>query len=166
MRELYLVSVWLHILAAATWAGGMSFVALVVVPWLRSGGRGNAGAFLRETGLRFRAVGWVCFGVVLVTGTFNLWMRGVRLGNLVDPAWLSSPFGLSVAAKLAVFALVVGLSAVHDFNIGPRAAEAMERDPAGPGTERLRRQASIFGRVNGLLALVLIAIAVTIVRGW
>ena len=57
MHALYLLSVWIHILAATVWIGGMSFLVLVVVPWLRRGGRVEAAVFLRETGERFRNVG-------------------------------------------------------------------------------------------------------------
>ena len=129
MRTLYFVSVWLHVLAATIWVGGMFFVVLVVVPWLRRGGRAGAGAFLRETGTRFRTVGWACFAVLAVTGTFNLWIRGVRPGHFVDPAWLASAPGCTVVLKLAVFAIVLGLSAAHDFVVGPRATRAIEHDP-------------------------------------
>lgn len=78
MHALYLLSVWVHILAATVWLGGMLFLVLVVVPWLRKGGGTDAAVFLRETGERFRSVGWGCFFVLLITGTFNLWFRGVR----------------------------------------------------------------------------------------
>lgn len=166
MRALYLTSVWLHILAATLWIGGMGFLVLVVVPWLKRGDRARAGALLRETGERFRTVGWGCFVVVLVTGTFNLWFRGVRLGDFARVEWLASPFGHSVVAKLAVFAVVIALSAVHDFSVGPKATRAMSEDPDGPEALALRRRASLMGRANALLALVLVAIAVTIVRGW
>ncbi len=85
MRALYLLSVWIHILAATVWIGGMLFLVLVVVPWLRKGKRPDAAVFLRETGTRFRNVGWICFALLAVTGTFNLWMRGVRLSDSVAP---------------------------------------------------------------------------------
>jgi len=163
---LYLLSVWIHILAAMAWIGGMFFLVLVVVPWLRAGDRAIAGAFLRETGERFRSVGWTCFAILAVTGTFNLYARGVRLGDLVRPEWLASPFGRSVLSKLGLFALVLAVSAVHDFSVGPRASVAIQRDPASPEAERLRRQASLMGRGNALLALALVAVAVTLVRGW
>ena len=166
MHALWVISVWLHILAAVTWIGGMFFLVLVVVPWLRRGDRAKAAAFLRDTGLSFRNVGWTCFAILLVTGTFNLWVRGVRLGDLIDPAWLSTPFGSAVAWKLGAFAAVLAVSAWHDFWLGPRATVVGERDPHGPEAEKLRRLASKVGRLNVLLALALVAFAVIIVRGW
>lgn len=166
VRLLYLISVWVHILAATIWIGGMLFLVLVVVPWLRAGNREQAGAFLRDTGRRFRTVGWACFAILLVTGTYNLWVRGVRWGDLVDPVWLGSPFGRAVAVKLVVFTLVLIVSAVHDWSIGPRATRAMEADPRSELTAKLRRRASWLGRLNVILALVLVAAAVAIVRGW
>ncbi len=165
MHALYVLSVWLHILAATLWIGGMGFLVLVVVPWLRSDGRQIAGLLLRKTGPRFRTVGWTCFGVLVVTGIFNLWVRGVRLANFCDPSWLSSPFGRAVVAKLAVFILVVLVSAHHDFVVGPKATEAIESDPSSPATTRLRAQAQRAGRLNALFALVLVGIAVILVRG-
>lgn len=165
MHLLYLFSVWLHILAATAWLGGMLFLVLVVVPWMRRGGREHAALILRETGARFRDVGWVCFAIVLVTGSFNLWVRGVRLGDLVSPAWRATPFGALVCFKLSVFAGVLALSAAHDFSIGPRAVEAIAKDPGSGASNALRRKASVMGRMNALLALLLVALGVMIVRG-
>lgn len=165
MHALYLVSVWLHILAAITWIGGMMFLVLVVVPWLRSGARANAGTFLRETGKRFRTVGWVCFGVIVVTGPFNLWVHGVRFASFADPDWRASSFGTVVMLKISVFVAILAVSSIHDFLVGPSATLAMERDPRSPEVERLRRRASLLGRANALLALLIVALAVVLVRG-
>ncbi len=165
MHLLYLVSVWLHILAATVWIGGMAFLVLVVVPWLRSGARTNAAAFLRQTGERFRNVGWICFGVVLVTGTFNLWMRGVSLSDFTRAQWLLSSFGKAVVFKIATFVLVLIISSIHDFVVGPRATIAIAEDPTSAQTRFLRRSASLLGRINVLLALALVAAGVIIVRG-
>lgn len=165
MYTLYIVSVWIHILAAMVWIGGMLFLVLVVVPWLRAGGRVDAGVFLRETGARFRTVGWVCFGVLVLTGSFNLWYRGVRLSDFVNSGWLASSFGKTVLAKLAAFALVLLVSAVHDFVVGPRATAAIAADPRSAEAQQARRRASILGRVNVLFALVLVAAGVMLVRG-
>ena len=81
VHALYLVSVWLHVLAAVLWLGGMLFLVVAVVPVLRRMERGPAAALMHAVGVRFRAAGWVCFALLLLTGTFNLAMRGVRWGG-------------------------------------------------------------------------------------
>ncbi|MBK9030424.1 MAG: DUF4149 domain-containing protein [Myxococcales bacterium] len=166
MFTLYLASVWLHILAAITWIGGSLFLVLVAVPWLRRGDRTLAARFLTETGPRLRAIGWICFAILAVTGSYNLWVRGVDLASFGDPAWRASPLGRAALAKLAVYALVLIASAVHDFSIGPRAVAAIERDPTAPDAVRLRRLAAHMGRANVVAALVLVALGVILVRGW
>jgi len=166
MSLLYVVSVWIHILAAITWIGGMFFLVLVVVPWLRRGDRAQAAAFLRDTGFRLRKVGWTVFAILIVTGSFNLCFRGVRLRDLVDPEWLATPFGRAIGYKLAAFAVVLALSVVHDFFVGPQAAIEGAKDPDGPRAKRLRRLASLLGRANVVLALLIVWLAVVVVRGW
>lgn len=165
MHVLYLVSVWIHILAATVWIGGMLFLVLVVVPWLRQGDRVNAATFLRETGQRFRNVGWTCLGILLVTGTFNLWVRGVRLSDFTSAEWLSSPFGETVLVKLVAFAMVLMVSIIHDFVVGPRATAIIAEAPRSPQAQGARRRASLLGRANVILALILVAAGVMLVRG-
>lgn len=166
MQALYIASVYFHILAALVWLGGMFFLILVVVPWLRRGNRAAAGTLLRDTGRRFRTVGWACLVTLLATGSVNLWLRRVRPVDFTRPEWLESPFGRAVLLKLTLFAVVLVLSAAHDFVIGPRATGAMEADPGGPEALRLRRWASWMGRANALLALALVFLGVVLVRGW
>jgi uncharacterized membrane protein len=167
MRTLYLLSVWLHVLSAIAWIGGMFFLVLVVVPWLKGGGGGvDAARFLRQTGTRFRNISWVCFAIVLVTGSYALWMRGVRPSSFGDPDWLASSFGRLVLLKLTVFTTVLVVSVVHDLVIGPAATAAIAADPRSDAAAVLRRRASLLARVNVLLALVLVAIGDLLVRGW
>ncbi len=165
MHTLYLLSVYLHILAATVWVGGIAFLVFVVVPWLRSGGQRIAGEFLRETGLRFRSVGWVCFALLLLTGSFNLWVRGVRFESFTDPAWLSSSFGKTVVLKLAVFCAILIVSLVHDFVVGPQATKVLQEGAPPEVAMRLRRRAQRLGRLNALFALAIVALAIFLVRG-
>ena len=95
----------------------------------------------------------------------------MRLADFGDPAFLRSGFGHAVVMKLTLFVVVLGLSAYHDFHLGPRASEAMARAAAGEptspeATEKMRRRASLIGRANALLALAIVGLAVVIVRGW
>jgi putative copper resistance protein D len=165
MRLIYLLSVWTHLVAATLWVGGMGFLVLVVVPWLRRGDRAQAAILLRDTGRRFRNVGWSCFALLAATGSFNAYYRGVRLSHLFDASFMRSTFGQALTWKLALFITVLLVSAYHDFVNGPRATEAVAMAPHSPEAERLRKRASLLGRLNALLALLLYGAAVVLVRG-
>lgn len=166
MHALYVATVILHLLAAFTWLGGIAFLMLVIVPWLRRGDRARAAALVQETGERFRLVGWACFLTLAATGTMLLRFRGVEWANLTDVTWLGLPFGRAVAWKLGLFTAILTVSAVHDFRVGPRATRAVAKDPASPEAERLRRRASALGRLNAVLGLAIVVVAVVLVRGW
>ena len=116
---------WLHVLAAITWIGGMLFLALVLVPITRRLEDAALRARLfHAVGLRFRAVGWIALGVLVVTGLVHLWRHPVLLG---------SP---RVHVKLGLVVLALILSALHDFVLGPRASApgaAPRRGSSRPG---------------------------------
>jgi len=166
MRLIYLTSVWFHVLAAVIWVGGTLFLALVLVPAVRRPEfRTVAGPMIRWTALRFRWIGWLCFVIFIATGSVNLWFRGVTGGDLSSAIFWRTSFGSVLALKLSTFALVVALSAIHDFVIGPRAAAAWESDAASPASARLRRQAVLIARIDLLLALIAIGLGIMLVRG-
>jgi putative copper resistance protein D len=187
----YQLSVFLHILSAVIWIGGMLFLALVVVPVTRGLPAAERASLFGAVGRRFRAVGWACIVVLLVTGTVNVAYRGVSWENLFSPTLWGSPFGTTLALKLGVVAVMLALSVYHDFVIGPRSIrlqeQAMEPGPSSARSSvgglatsaagaalrpdllreagRLRRRASIVGRLEAILALVVLALATMLVRG-
>ena len=158
----YQISVFIHILSAIVWIGGMLFLALVVVPTTRGLPPGDRVALFGAIGRRFRTVGWVCIGLLLATGTINSIYRGVTWDNLGTADLWGSAFGRTLAVKLGVVAVLLALSVYHDFIIGPRSVRARA---ASREAERLRRTASYVGRAEALLALVVVALAVMLVRG-
>ncbi len=167
MRIFYILSVWLHILAAATWIGGMIFLALAVVPLLRRPEYGGiAASLVHWLGVRFRWIGWVCLGLLVLSGTFNLIYRGYGWDDIWSGRLWQGPFGQALGIKLFLVAVILIMSAVHDFRIGPRATALWQANPASPEAKRLRRQASWIGRLNLILALAVVALAVILVRGW
>ncbi len=163
---MYHFFVWLHVLAAAVWLGGMVFLVLVLVPVVRRQEYGqHASRLVHLTGTRFRAVGWICLGLLAVTGLINLWYRGIGWAVLSSAGFWASPFGSLLGWKLLVVAAILALSACHDFLVGPRATAAGQTDPGSAAALRLRRRASWMGRVNLLLALAAVAFGVMLVRG-
>jgi uncharacterized membrane protein len=168
MRTLYLLCVGLHVLAATTWIGGMAFLVFVLVPILR---RSDAAPearvrLLRELLLRFRTIAWVALATLVATGAGNLWFRGVRPEDFFTGRTfaLTGDWGVHLAEKLALVALILVVSCVHDFWIGPRAQRLARESPASQVRERFRRAASWAGRLNFVLALVVLLLALQLVR--
>jgi uncharacterized membrane protein len=166
MHALYLVAVWLHLLALAVWLGGMVFLALVLVPATRRPEqRATAPALFHQVATRFRWVGWACLAILIVTGLFALGYRGYGLADAFNGRLWQGAFGHTLAAKLVLVGVILAVSAAHDFWLGPRAVAQWQRDPHGAEAQRLRRQASWIGRLTLLLALGVSALGVLLVRG-
>lgn len=167
MHALYILSVWLHLLAGMVWIGGMVFLVLVLVPVCRLPVyQAIAVSLIHKTGVRFRMVGWVCLGALLLSGTFNLAYRGLGLSELLSGPAPFGFFGQTLRIKLPVVAMILLISAVHDFVIGPRATAEGGANPTSPDARRLKAQASWLGRLNLLLGMTVVALGVMLVRGW
>lgn len=165
MRALYVSSVWLHLLAACAWIGGMLFLVVVLVPMLRRPDtRAHAAPLFHAIGLRFRGVGWVALGTLVVTGIVNLLGRGYSLADVFTGRVFAGPWGHTLAHKLALVATVLVLGVVHDFYVGPTAVRLADANAPAARRERWRRAASWMGRLTMLLSLAILALAVLLVR--
>ncbi|MBI5559883.1 MAG: DUF4149 domain-containing protein [Deltaproteobacteria bacterium] len=149
------VSLFLHIIAAIFWVGGMFFLTLVVAPFLRTMEEAKRREIYQIVGKKFRFWGWIAIVALVVTGPFNLYLLGVTPAMLVDPAFHSTAYGKAVLFKISFVALIVVTSAVHDFWVGPKARQSREYSWA----------AVILGRGNFLIALIIVVLAVFIRAG-
>jgi uncharacterized membrane protein len=166
MHTLYVLSVWCHILAACAWVGGMMFLIFALVPSLRGvSDRRVALQMVETSGKRFKKVGWFALSVLIVTGFVNLYCRGYRMDVLRSYDFWRVGFGHVLGIKLVLVGCTLALSAVHDFLVGPRAVEALRRNPDAPAARKLRAMASWMGRINFLLALAAVLFGVMLVRG-
>ncbi len=166
MGFFYSFCVWLHIVSATVWIGGMVFFALVLVPLSRRPEFADrSAALLRLSGERFRVVGWVCLATLVATGLVNMARRGITWAAVFAPGLHQDPWRHAFVHKVALVALILVLSAVHDFWVGPRAARLMETAGEEARGRRLAKAASWFGRINLLLALAVVAFAIKLVRG-
>lgn len=160
MKGLYLVSVYLHILCASLWVGGMLFLVLVLLPAIKN--HPERRLLLNNVGVKFRFVGWIALVLLLLTGLYNMHYRGVSFGSLFN-----SPYNKLFAIKLILFTIVLIISAFHDFYIGPRSIKLMENsDNKDKDAKKYVKTARIVGELNLLLALIAVALGVIIVRGW
>jgi uncharacterized membrane protein len=151
-------------LAAVAWVGGMLFLGLVGAPVLR---RIEPPALrqqlFQQLGLRFRAVGWSAVAVLIVTGVINLHYRGwLRANVLGEPAFWRTGVGQALAGKLLCIAIMIVLSAVHDFGVGPAAGRAA---PGSAHAITMRRRAALLARANAVVAILVVVAAALLVRG-
>ncbi len=164
MGGFYYLNVTLHVLAALLWLGGMFFLAAVGAPVVRRVEPASLRAELfRKIGEQFRTVGWVAIGVLVVTGIINLHYRGLLSGEV----WGSREFwgtrlGSALGWKLATVVVMLTISAIHDFVLGPTASRL---EAGTPEALRTRRVASVLARVNAIVGIVLVFVAVRLARG-
>lgn len=165
MSALYYLNVTIHVLAAMLWLGGMFFLGIIGAPVLRAVEPPPLRQRLfQELGSRFRRVGWSAIAVLLVTGVLNLYFRDWLHWNgvLGSAAFWRTSLGHSLAAKLIAVALMVSISAIHDFIHGPRAGRAA---PGSPAAIAMRKRAALLARVNAILGVLLVIAAVRLARG-
>ena len=163
---MYHLSVFIHILSAVCWIGGMLFTVLILVPASRDVLlRHKKGAFFALVGKKFSRISWILFAVLILTGITNLLARGYAPGDLVNPLFWQSGFGGYLFIKLNLFAAVLIISGAHDFYAGPRAARLMDEQPESVQTRNMRKLSSWLGRLNLLLGLGILWYAMRLLRG-
>lgn len=153
----YIISVYIHIICAAFWIGGMLFLPLVLLPNIKS--HPDRITLLYKTGIKFRFYGWIVLLLMVITGLGNVYFRGIPF------EWdffLKSDYGTVFWWKVSLFVLMLLISGVHDFYIGTKALEDFTKNP----DPKMRKIASITGRVNLILALTIAFLGVMLSRGW
>ena len=118
-----LIAIWLHILAAVAWIGGMMFLSLVLAPLVRRESAVPAfTVFFRSTAQRFRIVVWLAIVILLSTGPILLHGRGISTSDMTQ--W---PPIFFVKAVLVVVLLLLTL--LHDLLLGPLATRSKAIPP-------------------------------------
>lgn len=152
MGVTYLALVTLHLLAVVVWLGGMLFLGLVITPALRDRPPAERAILLHVVGRRFLKIAWAALAILLVTGP-ALW---AFRGFVLTPA---------MSAKLALVAVILLLSLLHDFLLGPRLVAQLQKGGEGKETLRLRHRVALLARLNVLLAIAVVILGVALRRG-
>jgi len=149
------VSLFLHVIAAIFWIGGMLFLTLVVAPFLKTLELEKKREIYQVVGTKYRFWGWIALGIMLVTGPVNLYYFGVTPDMLFDPSFYTTPYGRRVVEKIGLVIIVLISSVLHDFWFGPGARSS----------QTYSKIAMILGRANLLIALAIVVLAVMIRTG-
>jgi uncharacterized membrane protein len=127
VRTLYLAAVWLHVLSAMTWIGGMVVVAAAVLPQVRRLEEPHQSSFRWNFFGRFRITMWTAYLVAGLTGTLVLGLRGVRASDFFSAEWLATPFGHVMAMKLALYVAGGAITLWHERVHSPARARLLGR---------------------------------------
>lgn len=121
---------WLHLLAAITWIGGLVFQLLVVFPTLaRAAPTAEQVRLALSLEARFRVLVWPAVGMVLFTGLVNL--MNVWYATVVTAGSIPPTFVPVLSVKLCLVLSMIALQAVQQFLIQPRRGAALRGWPAG-----------------------------------
>ena len=146
-----LVVLYLHVVGAVVWIGGLAYQAHVLLPAARRG----AVAPFADAARRARPVTWTAIGVVVLTGFYNV----TQLGDLVRV--MESGAGLMLAGKFILVILAIALTSQRDFAQLTLLNAAVT---SGGDPSRALRAIARLDRVVLLLALVVIYLGLAISR--
>lgn len=117
--------VWLHLLGAVIWVGGLVFLALVVDPTLK---RVTSMREYLRLGLnvegRFRLVMWPAVGMVLFTGLFNV--INILYVTSLSGGSMPPTFARLLALKIGLVVVMIILQAIDQFVVRPKRIEGLK----------------------------------------
>lgn len=114
-RLLAVLTDWVHLLAGAVWVGGMAHIVVAWLPALRAGLPAIRQLIMRTVLDRFGRIALPAFLLVASTGLVN------ALIQLEHPRALwETGYGLVLAAKIALVALIALASYWHGLRLRPR----------------------------------------------
>ena len=136
------VFLFLHLIFASFWVGGMIFLSLVVVPYIKD--KPFKGEAFQEVGKRFSLYGTaLTLTALLATGLANAYLLHGGLERR------------TILEKLFLFAVIVIVSLAHDLWAGKKALDS----------EFHRVWAKRLGILNLILALLMVYLGVRIRLG-
>ena len=116
LGNLHLAADALHLVAAASWVGGLVPLVLLLAAVRRNDAAASA-SLASEAAKRFSTLGIVAVATLVASGLVNSW---ILVGSL--HALLAAEYGQILMLKLAVFAVMLAFAAVNRFSLVPRLA--------------------------------------------
>lgn len=148
-----LLPLWLHVVSATVWLGGLLFQSHILLPLLARGGAAEA---LAQAVRRSRRVGWTALALLVLTGLHHL----TRLPAVA--AMTESGVLKLLALKLFLVVVVLMLTAHRDFGVAARLIRAVAE--GRDATQALRTLVRI-DRVTLLLGVGLVYLGLAVSRG-
>jgi uncharacterized membrane protein len=151
---------WLHLLGAIVWVGGLCFQLLVVAPLLsRSPMTAERLRFELSLDLRFRSVMWPAVGLVLLTGLYNV--MNVLYATALPGSNVPPAFVRFLGFKLLLVVLLLVLQGIQRFALQARTVALLARLPSEQAV--LPEALLKLRRLSHLLSLLTVSTAVVVI---
>jgi copper transport protein len=147
------ISDWVHLVAAATWVGGLAYMGLVLFPTFRALKLSNEDrrAFLGRSVPRFSRLAIASVALLALTGTYNLLVHSQDVAAI-----LGSQYGQVLLVKVALFVLLVALGAVNLLRLSSRLLET--RSQLEHGATAVGAVPALLRNVRGEIGLAALAL--------
>jgi len=137
LGNLHLTADALHLIAAASWIGGLVPLALLLAAARRHQDFAWA-SLARDAVQRFSTLGLVSVGTLLLTGVINAW---ILVGSI--HALTVTGYGQLLMLKLGVFAIMLLFAAINRFLLTPQLAFSSKNEPQLKALRQLARNSVI-----------------------
>ncbi len=165
---MYHLNVWIHILMATIWVGGLIYTSAIVIPFALTKQGEERQGIIRGLARRFRKIGWASIVVLILTGIGNLYFRvsPIRIeqlfnGEAFDPSKVDGFIAKWLAWKILLVVLMIALMLYHDIT----SLAAAKKHGGKTGNPPHNRAGSIAAALATLLAIAILYVSVRLVRG-
>jgi copper resistance protein D len=135
--NLHLTADALHLVAAASWIGGLVPLVILLAAARRHQAVASA-SLARNATTRFSTLGIVSVATLLATGMVNAW---ILVGSF--HALVITEYGQLLMVKIAVFAVMLVFAGVNRFGLTPRLAVSSGNEPRLKALRQLARNSTI-----------------------
>lgn len=156
----WILVLWMHLIAAMVWIGGMAFLTLIAAPSLKKLVSSEMqGMLYRDIGRRFKFVGWICIFILILTGPINIYHH-VTSHHMIDDG--ENSFHSILVLKLGLVLIMILLSLFHDFVLGPLLSERIREGI--PPSRFLKLIVPWMARINLVLGLIVVYLGLTLAQ--
>jgi putative copper export protein len=156
----WITVLWVHLIAAMVWIGGMAFLTIIAAPSLKRSAPPEVQPILyKDIGRRFKLVGWICIFILILTGPINIYHH-ITSHHMIDDG--EDSFHGVFVLKLGLVLIMILLSLIHDFVLGPLLGEKIREGV--PPSGFLKLIVPWMGRVNLILGLIVIYLGLTLAQ--
>jgi uncharacterized membrane protein len=152
------IAYWLHMLATTVWVGGIATLVMITIPTARSQLSSQHYADLMGgLSARITPIAWLCLGVLLATGMFQMSANPNYEGVLE----ISNSWAKAILVKHVLFVLVIIVSAYLTWVLLPaqnRLALLRAKGKDTPEVEQLNNREKWLRAINLILAVLILGL--------